>query len=491
MIKYNRKEVSNYAKLRDLKFFMLFILDFPFSIPLPPIFEMFIGSIFIEPFQEKRKRYFAVCSERYWSTSIDIPGREVVSATIRPDKLDESVEYKQQSTRVKLIVQVYDDEVEKVKEFLDVSSFRSALLIRLLSILEIKLVEIKGFSFGSEYINYGADRVLLFQYDDNVDRLEMIQSKITCSYVINWSHEMVVGSNDFLTSDDICMWRYYANRCEIAFNRKQNTDCVLYAAMSIEAYIYQLMIDNNLFDYFNSIKNKDSRMLNKYKNGEISGDEFLRLIRESNNYYDSVFGKTAFLLDNNIISEAMKRNIEKSFGKINQTRNAIVHGNLNSVLISDAIAKNAYKSMIEVFSEFGFDKPIFNQPDFIRIGKEMDEVSNRCNQNDNSTEVEFLHYKNRNMYFSFSCFNLGIINYRKRKYDEAKEYFLICIERRRYMIESYYYLAKIAYYQKNEELMKQYKNEGLSLVSELSIRDRFNSYDFDVISSYVDALRKI
>lgn len=491
MIKHSKKEISQYAKLRDIKYFLLFILDFPFSIPLPPILEMVVGSILIEPFIDEKKRFFAVCSEHYWSKSIDVPGREVVSTTIRPDQLDECVEYQQQSTRAKLILQIHDNEVGRVKELLNESGFRSVLLIRLLSILEIKLVEIKGFSFGSEYIHYGADRVLLFQYDDNVDQIEMIQSKITCNYVMEWSHSLKVGSNDFLCSDDTCMWRYYANRCEIAYNRKQNTDCVLYAAISIESYIHQLLVDNDLIDCFESIKNNDSKMLKKYKTGELSGDEFLRQICETNNYSDSVFGEVLFLFEKKVIDETAKRNIEKSFGRINQTRNAIVHGNMDSVLISDAIATKAYVSMLAVFSEIGFGKPIFNQPNLRFICKGIDEVSNSCNHEDDSTEQEFQCFVDNNLYYSFSSFNLGLINYRKGELDEAKKFFMVCVERRRYMIESYYYLAKIAYSHNDKELMNRYKNEGLALASEINIQDRFKGHNLNVIRSYIDALNKL
>lgn len=491
MFKHSKNEVTSYAKLRDLKFFILFILDFPFSIPLSPFIEMTVSSILTEPFQEKRERFFAVCSEYYWSESVDIPGREVISATIIPNQLDESIKYTQQSTRVKLIVQVHSDEVDKTEEILDKPALKSKLLIRLLSILEIKLVEVKGFSFGSEFINYGADRVLLFRYDDNVDRIEMIHSMIACKYTIDWSHYLTVGTDNHLCSDDTCMWRYYANRSEIAYNRKQNTDCVLYAAISIESFIHQLMLDNNLISRFESIKNNDLKMLKKYKAGEITDDEFLKSINGSVNYSDSVFGEVSFLFENKVISNSTKKNIEKCFGKINQTRNAIVHGDMESVLISDEIAKKAYESMVAVFHEMEFGETERTQLNLRKLNKEIEIISEKCKNGDNSTEQEFLRLLDDNISYSFSCFNLGIINYSKADYDRSKYYFLKCIEKKRYLIESYYYLAKIALLQKDYELRDKYKSQGLSPFSSIDIKKEYKDHDFEVVSGYVDALSKL
>lgn len=491
MIKHSIKDITGYAKIRDLKYFLLFVLDFPFSVPLPPIVEMSLSTILFDPFQDRRGRHFAICSEYYWSESIDIPGREVVSAEIFLNKLDESVKYTQQSTRVKLILQVYEDEVDKTRVFLDKASYRSSLLIRILSILEIKLVEVKGFSFGSELMNYGADRVLFFKYDDNADQIRLIHSKISCNYSMDWSHLLSIGSNDFLSSDETCMWRYYANRCELAYNRKQNTDCVLYAAISIEAYIHQLMLNNNLIDSFDSIKNNDFTMLKKYKAGEMSVEEFLKSINGTSNYPDSVFGEVKFLVEKKVINNSTKKVIEKSFGRINQTRNAIVHGDMDSVLVCDLEAKKAYESMLCIFKNIDFDSPKNKQPNFYMINKQMEDVSIRCNQEDDSTEIEFQHFLENKYYYSFSCFNLGIINFRKKNYDASKSFFLECIERKRYMIESYYYLALIASLQNDIELLNEYKMKGLSIVSLTNINEEFTENNVEIISSYVAALNKL
>lgn len=111
------------------------------------------------------------------------------------------------------------------------------------------------------------------------------------------------------------MWRYFANKCEIAYNLNQNFDCILFAAFAIESYVNSIFV----------------------RNGQT-------------NHFDNLFRAASALGEEGLISADEQSRIESAFGKIRDYRNEIAHGRIDSILQERKKATIAYGSVVSLFS---------------------------------------------------------------------------------------------------------------------------------------------
>lgn len=463
--------VYRYATLRDCKYFMVFALDLPFSLPIKkPFHEMIIDKLSFLPFKDER-RFVAFYSEQKWSEYVETPGREIVSAKLsQGNPTDSDAIYKSLLTKLKVLIEIKDSEVNSVKEQFHDKSFRSQLLVRIMSILEYKLIEIMGFDFGAEHINYGAERVSLYEIDNDVDVIKPLDGPATSDYSAKGSSQIKHGSFDNMLCDDVCVWRYYANKCEIDYYNGKHLDCILSAAMAIESYIHYLLVQNNLLEKFNALlsqKNYLDELINKYNANSITSDEFVNACiqeKEKKHYSNSVFSEVDYLYENGAIDKSTQSLIKKLYGEIRDNRNDIAHGNIESLLFEETAAQKAYNAIIKLFSSIPYDAPKRVQEDFISQEDRMARAD-AFMRNNNYTEAFpiLLDNMKRKVYFSLSSYYLGVIYYHQKEYGVAKKLFKICYEKKRFLFQSTCYLAFIAQKEGDRPAFVSYKDEALNL----------------------------
>ena len=128
-------------------------------------------------------------------------------------------------------------------------------------------------------------------------------------------------------------WKYFYNKSIYSYFKCKNLDCVLYGAISMESYLNYLIQINGLENKFNNIKKE------KEKGGKTIG----------------FFATTKFLKDENIISTNNESNINSIYGKISRYRNDIVHGKINSPLLSREVASQTKNGLQKIFEQIEKD----------------------------------------------------------------------------------------------------------------------------------------
>lgn len=124
-------------------------------------------------------------------------------------------------------------------------------------------------------------------------------------------------------------WKYFYNKSKYSFSKYKNLDCVLYGAISLESYLNYLIQINELEEKFNIIK------CEKEKDGRAIG----------------FFATTRFLKDENVISEEIELILNSVYGKISQYRNDIVHGKINTPLLSREIALKTKNGLEKLYNK--------------------------------------------------------------------------------------------------------------------------------------------
>lgn len=121
------------------------------------------------------------------------------------------------------------------------------------------------------------------------------------------------------------MWRFYLNKARYCFSIRSYIDCVLYAAISIEAYLVQIIKDNGVYEKYLAFAN----------DGNIMG------FTTAKNY----------IRNNALLSEEDIKLIDKSYKRIKGYRAKIVHGDTETPYIETEIAENVYKALESTFKE--------------------------------------------------------------------------------------------------------------------------------------------
>ena len=233
-----------------------------------------------------------------------------------------------------------------------------------------------------------------------------------------------------ITGDAVCMWRFYANKCEISYNLNQNLDCILFAAIAIESYV------NSIF--------KDKGLVNTE---------------------DNLFAALKTLKDNKHLSSSEYLSIKKAFGKIKDFRNGIVHGRVESVLQERRMAAIAYNSIVTLFAGIIFQPTPKTAQRFSNLKAKFETIVSTIRNKDFDSQIPDLEwFVNKKTYMQAAHYYLGICHLYRKEYEEARRNFLECYKAKRFYIQSVYSLAVIECLTKNNNQYSSYIREGIDYI---------------------------
>ena len=432
------QSLLKHALMREYKNVAIYNLDLPFD--LNAVFschELVIDKLNVDALS-KHVRAITIQSKKYWQTSNNICGKDVVSVKVGSFG-ENGVEYTSSITSMQLMVPIYDDEIESFLKWIQTNDSASELLLNIMYVLKNKFNEILAMDFDLDVSIFGAERVLVLKLNDNTDEYEVEYGNLSPHYYLKKTKKMPIGSLNLIDNSNVCMWRYYANKCEISFNLKQNLDCILFAAIAIESYVCSLFVEAK----------------KEYEEGS---------------FFESIHS----LFKEKRITKEEYNKLKTSFGKIKNYRNEIVHGKLKSVLQERSKAIVAYDSVVKIFGE-----------------KEQGE-SKTCNNNIKDAEIKMSNVvkairsacfdaalndlkwlEKNNFYFYSVTYCFGLFYFVKKDFKIAKSYFEKCYQVKRRFIQSVYYLALIAKYCGDVFEFEKYKSECVSYLENVSSKKQF------------------
>jgi hypothetical protein len=141
------------------------------------------------------------------------------------------------------------------------------------------------------------------------------------------------------------MWKYFFNKAKYAYTRYDNLESILSSAISLEAYIEELIQKNNLEQSF------ENYMFQKNKQNK------------------SFFEVTNYLFKEGILTNKSKKNINKLFGKINVMRNDIVHGKITTPILNRENAEKIIEEITMFYSNIIDKKKEYEQFEYFLESK--------------------------------------------------------------------------------------------------------------------------
>lgn len=218
-----------------------------------------------------------------------------------------------------------------------------------------------------------------------------------------------------IINNDIPVWIHFFNKSKYFYNIYNNLECVMNAAISIEAYIIYLIKNANQYDDY---KKKCANYLG-YKMA------------------------LQYAKDNELISTEIANNFENAYEKICVQRSLIVHGAIDSPLIDRERAKIAYETILEVFDPI--EKDFWNKNGLNMQEKYFEEEYNKMNnikKNIDNGEYEkaikeLENNINNNIFKDLSIFMRAKCFSKIGKIDESIADYNKCVSNRYRLIESY------------------------------------------------------
>lgn len=232
------------------------------------------------------------------------------------------------------------------------------------------------------------------------------------------------------------MWRFYLNKARYCFSLRAYIDCVLYAAISIEAYLIQIIKDNSLYEEYLTFANNGNTL------GFTTAKNYIR--------------------NNSLLSEKDVKLIDKSYKKIRGYRAKVVHGTIETPYIEKEIAENVYKALENTFKELeefyekkmNFEEVLYCQKN---KGHRMSKIQKLCDEH-NYDEAIILLTENivNGVYVDCSYSNRAHCHAVAGLSNEAIEDYKICIEKKVRLRDTYkglaYEYTKIEEYAKAIEI---------------------------------------
>lgn len=437
----------NYIYFRKLDAFIVFKLDLPFDLNVNFDFqEILVGDLNVD-FLSKTSRNIALKSERKWQESINICGRDVVSVSIG-GAINGDVKYTNSIMSLMIIIPIYDDELDACTSAFRIDDSRALLISNIMYLLRNKINEKLVEDFNLDVSLYGAERALIYKLNRMNGTLRIISGLMSPGYHLNKEKKLPRSAFNSISNDSICVWRYYANKCEIAYNLHQNLDCVLFAAIAIEAYINSVYM-------FNGLKSNE----------------------------DNVFKSLKFLKKNNYIDRDAYGEIKSAFGKIHIYRNEIVHGKTNSIFQERKKANDAYESIVGLFSKKvpndTNEESICYSTFKSKLSKALKDMGEK---NFESAIKIFDYFLENNVYYYVSNYYLGLCYLFLNKPNKAKPFFDICRDERFFYPQALYYLSCIEKIEGNKEMFHELKKECLEYI---------NCYSKNKTEMYINIIRDL
>ncbi len=258
------------------------------------------------------------------------------------------------------------------------------------------------------------------------------RNKITGEYELNTGKVIPsVGDKEMLQTkmwdinkaldSKFVMWRFYLNKARYCFSIRMYIDSILYAAISIEAYMIQIIKDNDAYEEYLVFANDGNIM------GFTTAKNYIR--------------KNGLLLEEDI------KLIDKSYKKIKGYRSKIVHGDTETPYLEKEVVEKVYKALENTFNEIEVlygekmtsDGALYRQKNKYH---KMSKIQKLCNEHKYNEAIEFLTENIENgMYVDSSYLNRAHCYAMEGLSKEAIEDYKTCIGKKVRLRDAYKGLA--------------------------------------------------
>lgn len=274
---------------------------------------------------------------------------------------------------------------------------------------------------------------------------------------------------DKAIDSEFVMWRFYLNKAKYCFSIRMYIECILYAAMSIEAYMMQVIKAYGLYDEYYVFAG----------NGKALG------FQTAKNYI-----RNKSLLDTKEISL-----IEKTYTKIKGHRNQIVHGIVETPYLDGELAKQTCIGLDKIFNQMEkmYEAKMSKkegEKNWYYMCHDMLEVKKLCDLKKYNEAIRLLSENIENdVYVDVSYFNRACVYSVLGKFDEAITDFNMCLKNKYRITETYDRLGKE--YIRKKEFVKANEIYDLAIDadgnSSLPYHNRANVLIY--LKKYEEALR--
>lgn len=318
---YNLKEIAINYKLNS---FLLFKCDFPYYLQISNGVYCIETDIELSKSLCNKKRKILYCISRECINNQRISTKSG------------NFEYKLNTSEYSFFTTQMDVMIELKKEDLvnDIFIKNSEEDIRILqSSLELMASKYNEALAGKDLWRpfaqeIGAERMAFFIKDDIKNTYELKNAIITPGISVNSVEELEKEKLEDIINKPYNIWRYFFNEAKYCFDNYNNIECIVYSAICIESYIYNIIKNNSLYQEFQTYQKSHKR----------------------NNY--SFFHMVEFLEFKKIFTAQDSKFVNSVFGNINEIRNDIVHGKISTPILSREKAKKAKEGAISIIKRF-------------------------------------------------------------------------------------------------------------------------------------------
>ena len=321
---YNIEEVSmNYG----LNAFLLFKCDFPYYLQIPNGVYCIKTDVDLSKnlqsiSNEKRKILYCISRECINNQKISTKSG---SFQYKPNTED----YYFFTTKIDLIIEIKkEDYINNI--FSDNNEDDIRILQSALELMATKYNEaLAGKDIWRPFAQeIGAERMAYFVKEESKNTYEITNAIITPGININSTEELEKEKLESIINQPYNIWRYFYNEAKYCFDNYNNIECIIYSAICIESYVYNLIQSHSL------------------------NQEFIDYQKSKNRINYSFFHIVEFLESKNVFTKADRDFLNSAFGKINGIRNDIVHGKISTPILSRENAKIAKEGAISIIKWF-------------------------------------------------------------------------------------------------------------------------------------------
>lgn len=307
-----------------LKNFLYFEGQLPYKVNINTDFYIFDISVDLNGNYDSKlkKRKILFTSSQHWVENQKMPSIKSVLSYNFVKKC-----YTNISSKFKMCVEVYDDEIDLLlaKDNLPskVENLYQTILLFISSKYNLSLV-------GKDCINISIEDCgagIIYLYIPEDQGYKMACGNIIPSYTVSqhFNHKML-NFKDMLVQNDI-IWLYYYNMAIYSFDRREYLNTIIYSAISMESYLNYLIQTSMLENEFKEYNN----MLIQQK--KVPG----------------FFTTIKFLKKKNIIDKTCFEAIKSCYGVLSELRNDIIHGNIQTLLLNKDISEKGLDKLTDIY----------------------------------------------------------------------------------------------------------------------------------------------
>lgn len=308
--------------------FIYFKTRMPYELKLNKEKYMFETNIELTDQLSKRQRKF-----RIQNKNVIVKDQVVPPSNSRFSEFNMATQrYSYSISELDIQLEIFEDEIECIKDYFSDTKKGTEILSRIFQNILLVFSQIYNESLaGTEFLKPVASHygpfIAMFVLREN-DNPKTHGMRITVSYVLSKINKQKILDLDIVKNQNF-MWRYYFNKAKHSYDLFDNLDTILSSAISLESYIVNLLKTKQLENAVNDIK--------KQKGSVTFFDEV------------KIFEK------NTIIDKQVSKRIRECFSKLKDNRNMIVHGDLDSTIISRKYAEESINTLIELYEQIAKD----------------------------------------------------------------------------------------------------------------------------------------